>query len=188
MTTSRGHRASAGTHVALLRGVNVGGKNKLPMSELVEIFARAGAANVRTYIQSGNVVYEAGEKVSGRIADAVAAGIEERFGYEVPVVTRSASELRASAGGNPFLERGAEVETLHVAFLLRAPSRAQIASLDPARSPGDAFVVRGREIYLHLPNGVARTKLTNAYFDSKLDTTSTLRNWRTVLQLLEMAS
>ena len=103
----------------------------------------------------------------------------------MPVVTRSAVELRRAVEGNPFLAAGADVATLHVGFLASEPKAEPVAALDPARSPPDRFEVRGREIFLCLPDGVARSKLTNAYFDSKLATTSTFRNWRTVLTLLE---
>jgi uncharacterized protein (DUF1697 family) len=95
--------------------------------------------------------------------------------------------MEAVVRGNPFLARGIDADWLHVAFLARTPSRTATALLDPRRSHPDEFVVRGADIYLHLPNGAARTKLTNAYFDSTLKTISTGRNWRTVLALLELA-
>jgi uncharacterized protein (DUF1697 family) len=173
-------------HVALLRGVNVGGKNKLPMKDLAKLFADAGCTDVRTYIQSGNVVFRAKPAVARRVNTVVAAAIAKRFGFEAPVQTRSTEELRSVASKNPFLRKGADPELLHVAFLAQVPESP--AALDPKRSPPDEFVLQGREIFLRLPNGVARSKLTNAYFDSKLGTVSTLRNWRTVLTLLEMAS
>ena len=112
----------------------------------------------------------------------------DRFGFQVPVVMRTSGELRKVACGNPFLRAGADAKALHVAFLAAVPVSSKVDALDPDRSPPDEFAVRGREIYLHCPNGLARTKLTNAYFDSALATTSTLRNWRTVLKLLELAS
>jgi uncharacterized protein (DUF1697 family) len=174
-----------GAHVALLRGINVGGKNMLPMTELARLFEAAGATSVETYIQSGNVVFRA-SKVEGLVAK-VEAQIAKRFGFEVPVVLRSAAELAAVVDRNPFLRAGVDADLLHVAFLAGAPDAKLAAALDPNRSPGDAFDVRGREIFLHLPGGVARSKLTNAWFDSKLGTTTTIRNWRTVLKLLEMA-
>lgn len=167
-------------YVALLRGINVGGKNKLPMTELTAIFEDLGAAHVRTYIQSGNVLFEANARIAAGLPSAVAAAIEERFGYRVPVVLRSASELARALEGNPFLQRGVTSEALHVAFLADTPAAARVAALDPARSAPDTFEVQGREIYLHLPNGVARSKLTNDYFDRTLGTVSTIRNWRTV--------
>jgi uncharacterized protein (DUF1697 family) len=173
-------------HVALLRGINVGGKNRLPMKDLSQMFAEAGCADVRTYIQSGNVVFRAKPAIARRVSGAVASAIVKRFGFQAPVQTRTADELRAVASKNPFLRKGDDTDLLHVAFLADVPRSPQ--PLDPKRSPPDEFVLQGREIFLRLPNGVARSKLTNAYFDSKLGTISTLRNWRTVLTLLEMAS
>jgi len=176
------------TAVALLRGINVGGKNKLPMAVLASLFEKAGCTGVRTYIQSGNVVFKAAAGVERKIAAAVSKAIQAKCGMTVPVVVRTGAQLAAAVKANPFLKKGVKVETLHVMFLADPPAAAQVAGLDSNRSPGDAFIVRGGEIYLHLPNGAARTKLTNAYFDAKLKTVSTMRNWRTVLTLAEMAA
>ena len=173
-------------HVALLRGINVGGKNRLPMRDLAAIFSDLGCEDVRTYIQSGNVVYRAEPALARRVPDLVARVVAKGWGFDAPVVTRTAGELHAAAKHNPFVVRsGIDPRALHVAFLAVRPSAARVAGLDPDRSPGDEFVVRGGEIYLCLPNGVARTRLTNQYFDSKLATVSTLRNWTTVLTLCE---
>jgi uncharacterized protein (DUF1697 family) len=177
-------------YVALMRGINVGGKNSVPMKELVAIFEKAKCKNVETYIQSGNVVFEADDKVALTIAKTVAAGVEKRLGVKSPVVMRTASEIAAVFRGNPFLKRDAatSLEALYVMFLEDTPHKKAIASLDPNRSPPDQHVVRGREVFLHLPNGGARSKLTNAYFDSRLDTVSTARNWRTVQRLAELSA
>ena len=173
-------------YVALLRGVNVGGKNRLAMTDFAQVLGAAGATEVRTYIQSGNAVFSASPGVVKALAQRVEKLIAERFSLRVPVVVRSAGDLAKVVSGNPFLKAGAAPETLHVCFLADAPDRGCVSALDPRRSPGDAFSVCEREVYLHLPNGVARTKLTNAHLDSKLGTTGTLRNWRTVLKLCEM--
>jgi uncharacterized protein (DUF1697 family) len=174
------------THLALLRGINVGGKNKLPMDVLLEMFIEAGCKDVRTYIQSGNVIFNASKHVSARISDGITTRIAERLGYRTPVILRTTEQLRDVACRNPFLEAGAAQETLYVMFLANTPSALQVEKLDPNRSPPDAFRVRGQEIYMHLPDGVANSKLTNAYFDAKLATTGTSRNWRTVTKLLEL--
>jgi uncharacterized protein (DUF1697 family) len=100
---------------------------------------------------------------------------------------RTADELERVTRANPFLGPKVDLAALHVAFLADEPSRAHAAALDPERSPPDRFALVGREIYLHCPGGMARTKLTNQYFDSKLATTSTMRNWNTVLKLLELS-
>jgi uncharacterized protein (DUF1697 family) len=174
-------------HVALLRGVNLG-KRRLPMKDLAAIFADAGASDVRTYIQSGNVVYRAGSALARRIPDVVEAAIARRFGYEAPVVTRTAAEMDAILRANPYPDEAeADPKAVHVGFLRDRPAAGAVAALDPDRSPPDTFVVRGREIYFHFPNGLAKSKLTNPWFDSRLGTVSTMRNWRTVTTLEEMA-
>ena len=179
--------SSHGTFVALLRGINVGGKNRLPMRDLVAMFERAGCSDVRHYIQSGNVVFRSAGALAARISQVVGGEIERGFRMSVPVVVRSGREMSAVAKNNPLIAGGADPAACHVMFLADAPNKKQCAALDPGRSPGDSFVVKGREVYLLCPNGVARTKLTNAYFDSALGTTSTGRNWKTVLMLAEMA-
>ena len=175
-------------HIALLRGINVGGKNMLPMKEFAGLFSAAGCGEVATYIQSGNIVFCAEDKVVKQLDRVIAKQVEDRFGLKVPVVLRTASELDAVVRGNPFLKAGAAEEMLHVLFLADRPSADLVAGLDPARSAPDEYVVVGRDIYAKLVTGAAKTKLTNAYFDSKLKTVSTMRNWRTVLKLAEMSS
>jgi uncharacterized protein (DUF1697 family) len=173
-------------HVALLRGINVGGKNLLPMKDLAKIFVTAGCRDVRTYIQSGNVAFSATTGVVKKLPESVSRSIAKSFGYRVPVVVRSHEQLATVLRDNPFLRAGEVEKTLHVAFLADVPAADAVAKLDPDRSPPDRFCVVGQEVYLHLPNGVGNSKLTNAWLDSKLSTVSTMRNWATVLKLFEM--
>ncbi len=175
-----------GRYVALLRGINVGGKHVVPMKELVAAFEAAGCEDVRTYVQSGNVCFAAGAAVAKAAGARVTAAIGKSRGFAPPVVLRSATEIATVFRANPFLASGAPPEQLYVAFLAKAPTKAQVASLDPARSPPDEVVVRGADAYLRLPNGAGRTKLTSAYLDAKLGTISTARNWRTVTALVAM--
>ena len=181
-----GKVGKAGVYVAFLRGINLAGKNKLPMADLARMFAVAGCDDVTTYIQSGNVVYRASHTRARNLATVIEAAILKRFGYRVPLVVRTARELRNAVVGNPFVVAGSDANMLHLAFLAAEPSASRVSALDPQRSPPDQFSVAGRDIYLRLPNGVARTKLSNAYFDAKLATTSTMRNWRTVLALRDL--
>jgi len=176
------------THLALLRGINVGGKNKLPMKDLIEMFAAAGCSRAQAYIQSGNVIFCPPSGAAGSLPDRITAHIAKRFGYSVPVVMRTAEQLGAVIRNNPFLKAGAPESELHVLFLANLPTPRSIQELDPDRSPPDEFHVRGQEIYLRLPNGAGRSKLTNQYFDARLVTTSTSRNWRTVTSLFELMS
>ena len=179
-------RSHTPTHVALLRGINVGGKHKLPMSDLTAMFVNAGCKDVETYVQSGNVAFSASAATANRIPRVIANQILERFGFQPVVMVRTGKEIAAVAEGNPFVGPGVDVTKLLVGFLNEAPDAQLVAKLDPKRSPGDRFAVRGKEIYLHVPNGILETKFTNAYIDSTLATTSTFRNWRTVMKLLEM--
>jgi uncharacterized protein (DUF1697 family) len=172
--------------VALFRGLSLG-KKQLPMKDLVAMFVREGCRDVRHYIRSGNVVFGAPAALAVKIPSLVAHAIETDFGFESPVVLRTAEEMGAVARAHPFEAAATDEKALHDGFLSERPAPARVAALDPARSPPDEFAVRGREIYVHLPNGVARSKLTNAYFDSKLGLVSTFRNWRTVLTLAQMA-
>jgi uncharacterized protein (DUF1697 family) len=171
-------------HVALLRGINVGGKHRVAMVDLVAQFQALGARDVTTYIQSGNVLFDAPARLVAGLPRAATQALLDRFGFEIPVVIRSADELAAVVDASPHAD--APEDQRHVAFLAAAPTAAAAAKLDPARSPPDAFVLRGRELFLCLPNGVARTKLTCAYVDRVLATTSTMRNWRTTVTLRDL--
>ena len=171
------------TQLALLRGINVGGKNSLPMVDLAAMFESAGCTKVRTFIQSGNVTFTAAPKVCAGLSGAIAAQIMKKYGYRIPVILRTVKQLRDAVAANPF---PGEEERLHLMFLQVKPNARLVATLDANRSSPDRFLVRGAEIYLHLPNGAGQSKLTNAWFDSRLSTVSTLRNWRTVTKLLEL--
>lgn len=170
-------------YLALLRGINVGGKHKLPMKELAAIFEAAGAKDVRTLIQSGNVVFAADAKLAKRIPGLVEVEIQERFGFPAPVVLCSAAEVAAAMDHSPFLAKGVSEDVLHLMFLKDRPDATRSTALGTSPFPPDEFVLLDREIHLHLPNGVADTKLTNAWFDGRLKTVCTGRNWRTLTKL-----
>jgi uncharacterized protein (DUF1697 family) len=174
------------TFVALLRGINVGGKTMIKMPELRSLLAEAGLEDVRTYVQSGNVVF----KSSSRGAEALATDIEERiaeaFGVDTTVLIRTPAELKQIEASNPFQRRETDLTKLHVVFLGDRPAAGAVSELDPTRSPPDEFSVRGREIYLHLPNGAGRSKLTIDYFEKRLGVRATARNWKTLTKLVEL--
>jgi len=178
--------ATSSAYVALLRGINVGGKNKAAMADLARMFEDAGCSDVRTYIQSGNVVFRTTAARAEKLPGLISSSLAQASNLRVPVVLRSAEELAAVIANNPFVKAGEAENLLHVVFLAGHPEAQRVAALDPDRSPPDRFFVRGRDIYLCLPNGVADSKLTNGWFDSRLATVSTGRNWRTVLKLHEM--
>ena len=171
-------------YVALLRAVNVAGKNRIRMGELRKALAANGFENVTTVLQSGNVLLDSSASEQ-ETAATVRATIVEAFGLEIEVVVRSRTEFTAVARTNPFLGRAEEVEpsTLHVAFLDAQPAVAEVVALDRDRAPPDALIVSGREVYLSYPNGSGRSRLTLDYLERALGRRGTARNWRTVLRL-----
>jgi uncharacterized protein (DUF1697 family) len=176
------------TFAAFLRGINVGGKNSIPMAELKPALSALGFEDVVTYIQSGNVVFRSPSRAAGDVAEDVERQIAEVFGVDVAVLLRTPAQLRKIAADNPFLGKGADLSKLHVVFLDARPGKDAIAKLDPDRSPPDAFSVRGREIYLRLPKGAGRSKLTIDWFERALSVRATARNWKTLGKLIELTS
>ncbi|HEX5095832.1 MAG TPA: DUF1697 domain-containing protein [Acidimicrobiia bacterium] len=170
-------------HIALLRGINVGGKGVLKMSDLRDICAGAGCTDVATYIQSGNVVFSHSTASADSVASMLERALQQATGRDVAVMVRSRAQLQKVVDKNPY--KNAEPQTLHVAFLAAAPAAAAINAFDRAKYAPEEFVVAGRDVYLHLPNGVGKTKLLPP-LTAKLPA-ATVRNWNTVQKLLEMA-
>ena len=167
-------------HAALLRGVNVGG-NSLSMPDLSGIVEALGGRDVRTYLQSGNVVYTGAK----RVALELEAALLTELGVRAPVLVRSGKELAAVVAGKPYDDAGKAVS---VTFLADRPAAPAVAAIDATAYGADRFAVRGREIYLHTPGGYGRSKLNNAFWERKLRTVATTRNWNTVLALAEMTA
>ena len=175
------------TYVALIRGINVGGHNRISMAELRSVFSSLGHQDVTTLIQSGNVVFGSGAGDAAAVAREIELRLAADFGLGVSVLLRTPPELAQVAGNNPFLADEADLSRLHALFLNALPAAGAVDALDPSRSPPDRFSVRGREIYLHYPNGAGRSRLTVGYFESRLGIGATARNWNTVLRLVELA-
>lgn len=178
---------NAVTYVALLRGVNVGGKNPLPMKEARAAFTAIGLSDVATYIQSGNFVFRASAPREV-LAEAMSSALNQTFGLNVPVVMRTAGELQRIRRQHPFAADATDARQLHVGFLSQKPELSDVKTLDPERSPPDRFAIKGSNLYLFFPKGSARSKLTVQYFDSRLHCVTTVRNWKTVNVLADMAA
>jgi uncharacterized protein (DUF1697 family) len=165
--------------VALLRGVNLGARNKVPMAKLRTLLEDAGYGSVRTYIASGNVLLDgpAGRKALGSELERL---VLESFGVKTTVIMRKPRELAATVETHPFDDPSAT----HVAFLATRPVKAAVARLE-AVDP--SAVLAGVELYLQLPHGVHGSRLSNARIESLLGVPATLRNWRTVVALAELA-
>ena len=172
------------TYVALIRGINVGGKNSLPMKKLVAILESLGFDGVKTYIQSGNVVFRSKRKCSRSTATKISTEIKNKIGFQPKVLLLSASELRNAAKNVPFQARDGKL--LHLFFLAAAPSDPDFAKLDALKTSTERYKLDGAVFYLHAPDGIARSKLV-ANLEKALGEAATGRNWNTVGKLLEMA-
>jgi uncharacterized protein (DUF1697 family) len=175
------------TYVALLRGINVGGRTKVGMEELRRVFLALGHADVKTYVQSGNVLFRCPVEEPSRLAGDLERRIARDLGVTTTVLLRTRDDLAHVVANNPFLGRGLDPATLHVTFLAETPDPRRVASLETPSGEPDAFSLAGREVYLHCPNGYGRTKLNNAYLERRLGVAATTRNWRTVTTLCDLA-
>jgi uncharacterized protein (DUF1697 family) len=178
----------ARTHVALLRAINVGGRNSLPMKDLAKLCEAVGCRDVKTYIQSGNVAFSGPATLVKKLPVALAGAIKKHSGLDVPVIVRDVEALRDLDKANPYVKAGAHEDELYVGFLAGIPTAAQIAACDPKRSPPDELVVRGGHVYFRFPKGAGQTKYTTTYLDAKLGSTITMRNLRTLRALIELCS
>jgi uncharacterized protein (DUF1697 family) len=173
-------------HVVLLRGINLGARNRIAMSELREALAAAGYEDVRTYLQSGNVVLSR-DAPPEQVARDCERRIANRFGLEIPVVVRSRDELAKVVRRDPLGEVAVEPRRYQVTFLageLRPEVERKLAA---AAAGQERFVVIGREVYAWHPDGIGRSKLATLLAGEGLGVTATARNWATVTRLLEMA-
>ncbi len=174
-------------HVAMLRGINLGPNRRVPMAELRALLTEAGYADVRTYVQSGNIVLRSSAKPAD-VERELARLISERFGFEVPVIVRSRAQLAAVVKADPLGDVVDNPKRYQVSFLDGKPSAEVIDRLQEQAVGDERVVARGREIYAWHPEGVARSKLWNGLAGKGLGVTATARNWTTVTTLLDMAS
>lgn len=176
------------TYISMLRGINVSGQKKIRMADLNDLYKSMNFANIKTYVQSGNVVFGSGENDSEKLAQEIETEIAKNYGYPVSVFIRTAEDFNRILQNNPFLnERKAEPAKLHVTFLNRIPSDLEISNFKPPVNSGDdEFSFGEQEIYVYCPNGYGRTKLNNNFFERKLNIPATTRNWKTVNTLFEM--
>ena len=174
------------TYIALLRGINVGGQKRVGMNELKELFSSMGFANVQTYIQSGNAVFDCTETNSEKLAKRIEQNIQKSFGFDVLVFTRTKNELGKIIESKPF--PGKDATKLHVTFLSKRPANFPTDEIIRIKGDEEEFSISGKEIYLFLPHGYGTTKLSNNLFERKLNVSATTRNWNTVNTLYNIAS
>jgi len=172
-------------YVAMLRGINVSGRNRLAMADLRSLVVDAGGQDVQTYIQSGNAVFTSRSSPSA-VVTALQSKLRDALGTSVPVLVRTKEELEVVIETNPFVATK-DPKTLHVTFMGAVPDPAAVESAATKRADADELRVVGREVYLHCPDGYGNTKLTNAFFEKRFGSEATTRNWTTVTKLVELA-
>ena len=176
------------TYIALLRGINVSGHNMIKMTDLKFMFEEMNFKFVRTYLQSGNVVFGCDETSPAKVSGMIESGMLKTFGFQVPVIIRTGNEMEKVFSNNPFLKDGEkEIERLAVTFLSDIPEKEKVKALKKPGDDNDAFIISGKEIFLHCPDGFGRSKLTINFFEKKLNVTATARNWKTVCTLTELS-
>jgi uncharacterized protein (DUF1697 family) len=173
----------------MLRGINVSGTKKVSMQELKSLYEGLNLENVRTYIQSGNVVFTSSHPDPVYLTELINKALYTKYAFDAPVFISTATELEAALTQNPFLQRKSiEKDKLHIIFLQHMPSLQDVEKCKALTFEPDEFMIDDKIIYLYCPNGYGRTKLTNTFFERKLQIMATTRNWRTVNELLKMAN
>lgn len=174
------------TYIALFRGLNVGGSHKVPMADLRALLADLGFEGPRTYIQSGNAIFDAGGDTQS-VTDALETGFEKRFGFASPTVLITARDLARAIAESPFAGLTDDHKMLHLGLFRGDPDPQRLKLLEVLPKDGERYEVHGRLVYLYLPQYSARSDLANAVASKNLGAPVTLRNWRTVGVLEEMA-
>jgi uncharacterized protein (DUF1697 family) len=175
----------ARTYVALIRGINVGSRKRVAMADLRAVFVELGAEDVRTHVQSGNIVFRS-RHTEAQLARAAENEITAVLGIDARVLVRSARQLGTIVGRNPFVAARRDASTLHATFLAERPERGRGRALSGREFGRDELHLLGREVYLHCPDGYGRSKLTNAFIERELGVAATTRNWKTVTKLAEL--
>ena len=174
-------------YVALLRGINVGGRHRVAMADLRALFEGEGLEGVATYIQSGNVLFSS-ERDENDLAVVLAAALRDRFGFEIPVVIRDGEAFRAAARRHPLEAAQQDERLLYVMFLGATPAAEAIRAFDAAPFLPDECSLQGRELYVAYRHGSARSRLTVDAIERALGSTATGRNWRTVAKLADLVA
>jgi uncharacterized protein (DUF1697 family) len=174
--------------ISLLRGINVGAQKRMSMETLRGIYVDLGFMNVRSYVQSGNVVFESQAVNRSELVECIQGRIEQTCGYQVEVFIRHPDELHRILTGNPFLTvRKEDPNKLHVSFYYQAPSESMLGKLAALSGTADELALGEMAVYIFCPNGYGKTKLSNSFFERKLGIPVTTRNWNTVNALYKMA-
>jgi len=173
------------TWIALFRGINIVGNNRLPMKDLKVLLEKNACVDVQTYIQSGNVIFRSAAPDPSRLAKQLSAAVSARHGFEPHVLVLTPRELANAVAGNPYPEADEHPATVHLFFLAARPKKPDLESLESLRTSTERFTLKGKVFYLHTPDGFGRSKLASRA-ERLLGIEATARNWRTVTTLVGM--
>lgn len=176
------------TFISLLRGINVSGQKKIKMVDLIDLYHSLKFTDVKTYVQSGNVIFRSSLSDKGKISDVIEKGIAKKFGYDVKVLVKTNKEIKDIISKNPFLKKSnPELIYLYVTFLYDSPEKNVLDKLKGYTNPVDDFQIIGNTVYLYCPGGYGNTKLSNNFFEKTLKITATTRNWKTINMLKDIS-
>ena len=173
-------------YVALLRGINVGGKSMMKMDDLKALFAELGFKNVKSYINSGNLAFDTKKTAEAKLVDKIEDAVESTFGRRVHIMVREQKDLERILKNNPFEGEFESHKHMHVLFLKEELPSEKLSALQGAAHEGERYAAIGRELYAHLPHGVADSLLSKGFFEKKPVVHYTGRNWRTVEKLAKL--
>lgn len=176
------------TKIAILRGINVGGKRKILMADLKELMKSIGYQNIQTYIQSGNLIFKVEDNLqNNEIEQKIENVILKKYDFEVPVIVLSADEMETAIATNPFYEADADISKLHLTFLNELPDNNKLALVESFDYSPDKFKIIEKNAFIYCEDSYHKSKLTNDFFERKLKVKATTRNWKTVLKLWELS-
>ncbi|GGH35701.1 hypothetical protein IA57_07180 [Mangrovimonas yunxiaonensis] len=173
------------TFIALLRGINVAGQKKVPMAALREVLTKSGLEQVRTYIQSGNVIFEANNKNTQQLAEDIHKSIKAYFGFEVPILIKTPTQLQQILDACPFPET--QKQNSYFSLLYATPRQELIDEVSTIKYPNETVSITKNCIYFYCSAGYGRTKYNNNFFERKLNVTATARNYKTMVKLLSLS-
>jgi len=176
------------TYISLLRGINVSGQKIIKMAALKKMYEDLKFEHIQTYIQSGNVIFQTSKTKKEYLETLISNQIKSDFGFEVPVIILDIEELKEILNNNPYSgDTKKDISHLGITFLSSKPELANLQLIKQKQAEGEEFILINKSVYLYCPEGFGKTKLTNAFIESKLQVRATARNWKTANELLRIA-
>jgi uncharacterized protein (DUF1697 family) len=176
------------TYISLLRGINIGGRNLIKMEQLRAAYAELGFTNIKSYIQSGNLIFDAPDtSLNADLATAIRAKIQAVWGFDIPTIVRTKAEIAEICAANPLVSAERNHSELHIVFLQEPKANDEaISAMLPLRRDSELLAYRADALFLYCPDGYHKSKIHNNYIEKQLATAATTRNWRTCTTILDL--